>query len=315
MTTSKKNKKLEEKILTLAKQKRLNPQELRNIVDAVKHPSSHPVKDLSAHVKDNQLTIGLISDTCLNSKYARSDILHTAYNFFKKLKVPYVLHCGNFTERYAKGGEDTLVEHLLHQDYGGMLEHINNLYPDIGVPTYFIGGRNERSFFKRIVQKPLYDEDYDELDDIDDYDEKVIMVKEKTNVCHDLEKLREDLNFLGWHTAKVRIAPKTTLALTSPKNGSRKPYTISHPIQKIIESYGGGEKPDVQVVGYYNQRWSGLHLGVNAIMIGTAQNQPPENYSDAEPSHTLGALVLKFKFKNGVLAENGLTEIDVPFYE
>jgi len=300
MTTSKKNKKLEEKVLALARQKHLNPQELRNIVDAIKHPSSHPVKDLSAHVKDNQLTIGLISDTCLNSKYARSDILHTAYNFFKKLKVPYVLHCGNFTERYAKGGEDTLVEHILHQDYGGMLEHIKGLYPDIGVPTYFIGGRNERSFFKRVVKEK---------------DEDDFVWKEKTNVCHDLEDLREDLNFLGWHTAKVRIAPKTTLALTSPKNGSRKPYTISHPIQKIIESYGGGEKPDVQVVGYYNQRWSGLHLGVNAIMVGTAQNQPPENYSDAEPSHTLGALVLKFRFKNGALVGNGLTEIDVPFYE
>ena len=38
---------------------------------------------------------------------------------------------------------------------------------------------------------------------------------------------RKDLNFLGWHNVKVRIAPKTTLALASPKSGSRKPYTIS----------------------------------------------------------------------------------------
>lgn len=300
MTTSKKNKKLEEKILTLAKEKRLNPQELRNVIDAIKHPSAHPVCDLSSHVKDNQLTIGVISDTCLNSKYERLDILHTAYNFFKQFKVPYVLHCGNFTERYSKGGDDTLVEHILYQDYGGMLEHIDEVYPNLGVPTYFIGGRNERSYFKRILKEK---------------DDDGFIWKEKTNVCHDLNDLRKDLNFLGWHNAKVRIAPKTTLALASPKSGSRKPYTISHPIQKIIESYGGGEKPDVQVVGYYNQRWSGEHLGVKAIMIGTTQNQPPENYSNAEPSHTLGALVLKFKFKNGALTEDGLTEIDIPFYE
>ena len=118
------------------------------------------------------------------------------------------------------------------------------------------------------------------------------------------------------HNAKIQIASKTTLALASPKGGSRKPYTISHPMQKILESYGGGEKPDVQIVGYYNQRWSGVHLGVNAIMIGTTQNQPPEGYSDAEPSHTLGALVLKFKFnKNGSIANNGLTEVDIPFYD
>ena len=30
----------------------------------------------------------------------------------------------------------------------------------------------------------------------------------------------------------------------------------------------------VQIVGYYNQRWSGVHLGVHALMIGTLQNQP-----------------------------------------
>ena len=35
-------------------------------------------------------------------------------------------------------------------------------------------------------------------------------------------------------------------------------HILSHPTQKIIESYGGGEKPDVQIVGYYNQRWAGF---------------------------------------------------------
>ncbi|MBS3140172.1 hypothetical protein J4479_04155 [Candidatus Woesearchaeota archaeon] len=298
MTESKKKQKLEQKVLRLAAEKRLTPSELRNIVDAAKHPSSYPVKDLSEYVVNNRLTIGLISDTCLNSKYARLDILHTVYDLFKKFKVSYVLHCGNITEGYAKGA--THVEHILCQDYDGMLDYIGQAYPKIGVPTYFIGGRNERSFFKRL-EKVVAD------------DGSIWM--EKTNVCMDLDSLREDLNFLGWHNAKVRIAPKTTLALVSPKNGSRKPYTISHPIQKIIESYGGGEKPDIQVVGYYNQRWSGIHLGVNAIMIGTTQNQPPENYSDAEPSHNLGALLLQLTFKNGSLAENGIKEIDVPFYD
>ena len=271
MTNSRKNRKLEEKIMDLALEKHLTAQEMRAIVDAVKHPSSYPVQDLSAHVKDNQLAIGIISDTCLNSKYARLDILNTAYDFFKRSNVPYVLHCGNITEGYAKG--DTHVEHILHQDYDGMLDYIQQNYPDIGVPTYFIGGRNERSFFKRMVV--MVDEEGDNYES-EDYKQSVW--KEKTNVCQDLEMLRKDFNFLGWHNAKVRIAPRTTLALASPKSGSRKPYTISHPIQKIIESYGGGEKPDVQVVGYYNQRWSGIHLGINAIMVGTTQNQPPENY-------------------------------------
>ena len=43
-------------------------------------PSAYPVCDLSSHVKNNELTIGVVSDTCLNSRYERLDILHTAYN-------------------------------------------------------------------------------------------------------------------------------------------------------------------------------------------------------------------------------------------
>ena len=284
------------KLLKISIEKGIEPSILRQNIEAVKHPSSYPTEDLSAHVRDNQLAIGMISDTCLNSQYTRMDIIHTAYDFFKKTRVPYVLHCGNITDGYLKSS--THVDHILWQDYGGMMRYIKENYPDIGVPTYFIGGRNERTFFKRMV--------YNEVTE----------ALEKTHVCYDLEDLRDDLIFLGMHNAKIQIASKTTLALASPKGGSRKPYTISHPMQKILESYGGGEKPDVQIVGYYNQRWSGVHLGVNAIMIGTTQNQPPEGYSDAEPSHTLGALVLKFKFnKNGSIANNGLTEVDIPFYD
>ncbi len=301
MTDSKK-KRLEQKILELALEKGITPEVLRANIDAVKHPTVHPVRDLSDHVKDNKLNIGVISDTCLNSKHTRPDILHTAYAFFKQLDVPYVLHCGNITDGYLKSR--THAEHILFQDYLGMLEYIKEVYPNIGVPTYFIGGRNELTFFKRVVAKEKMVRG------------KKVRYKEKTNVCHDLEKQREDLVFLGWNDARVRVAPKVTIALASPESGSRKPYTVSHPMQKVLESYGGGEKPRIQLLGYYNQRWSGEHLGVDAHMVGTTQNQPPGGYSRGEPSHNLVVTVLQLRFrKDGSLAENGSTAIELPFYE
>lgn len=293
---SSERKKLERELLEQALHQNLTPKELRSVIEAAKHPSSHPGCDLSSQVRNNELTIGIVSDTCLNSKYERLDILHTAYRWFKDLNVPYVLHCGNVVEKYLAG--PTHVDHVIYQSYDRVLDHIKKVYPNIGVPTYFIGGRNERSYFARIARN------------------RETGRSEKTNICADLHETRKDLSFIGWHNARVLIAPKTTLALASPKSGSRKPYTISHPIQKIIESYGGGEKPDIQVVGYFNQRWNGVHVGVEAHMIGTMQNQPPENYSDAEPSHTLGALVLKLQFnKNGTMAQNGIRTGEIPFYE
>ena len=53
-------------------------------------------------------------------------------------------------------------------------------------------------------------------------------------------------------------------------------------------------------------------------MIGTLQNQIPQQYAKQEPSHTLGGLVLRLDFnKDGSLkcGWNGITIRDIPFYE
>lgn len=296
-----KNKSLKEKLLLLAKQSGTAPETFRALIEAEKHPSTQPTKDLSNCVKNKTIDIGVVSDTCFNSKYQRLDLVHTVYRHFKEMDVAFVLHCGNLVERFITKKQH--AENSKEPDYFEMIKALQKWAPKTDLTTYFIGGRNEESYLGKKVSK-LLDQKEEEW------------VTEEIDLIRDIEKSLPQYEFLGLNNARIRVSGKVTIAIASPSSGSRKPYTISYPMQKLIESYGGGEKPTIQLLGYYNKRWEGIHRDVYALMIGTLQNQIPQAYAKQEPSHTLGAVVLRLKFdKDGSLASNGITVRDIPFYE
>ncbi len=289
---------LEERLLKAANEKRVHPDTLRSIIEDEKHPSTSPTLNVSNHIKDNSLAFGVVSDTCFNSQYQRLDLVHTTYRHFKESNVSFVLHCGNLIDKFI--GKNQASENFIHLEYFDMISALKDWVPNIGVSTYYIGGRNEASY----KGKKVFAEDDGDI------------VKIEADIPEDIAKVRKDLEFIGWHNARVKLTDKTTIAIASPPSGTRKPYTISHPMTSIVESYGGGEKPTIQLVGYYNKSWEGLHRGVVTIMVPTLQNSLPIAYSKAEPSHALGAYVLKLKFKeDGSLAQNGIKKVKIAFYD
>ena len=69
--------------------------------------------------------------------------------FSSSLKLPYVLHCAKFLlSVMQEEGEDTLVEHLLYQDYGGMLDYIPKLYPDVAFRLILLVEKTSEVFSK-----------------------------------------------------------------------------------------------------------------------------------------------------------------------
>ena len=290
-----------EEAVKLAKESKIDVNTFKAVIEAEVYHSVKPNLDLSSYIKEGKVDIGVVSDTCFNSKYQRLDLVHTVYRHFQELGVSYVLHCGNIVEKYIKNRLD--VENSIQVDYDAMLSSFEQWMPNIGVKTYFIGGRNEESYNnKKISSRDPATGEWN---------------VEEINLIEDLSSY-ENLEFLGWNNARIKVSDKVTIALASPSSGSRKPYTISYSMQKLIDSYGGGEKPTIQLLGYYNKRWDSISKDVFAIMIGTLQNQIPQQYAKQEPSHTLGGLVLRLNFdKKGNLEKgwNGITIRDIPFYE
>jgi len=80
-----------------------------------------------------------------------------------------------------------------------------------------------------------------------------------------------------------------TLAVVHPGGGSA--YALSYTIQKIVESYEGGEKPAVGLYGHYHKMMAANVRNVWAIQTGCQQDQTPFMRKKRLEAHVGGVLV------------------------
>lgn len=194
---------------------------------------------------------GVVADTHLGSKYERLDVLNDLYDLFKKEGVERVYHCGNYIEGEARFnkfdiniyGMDAQVRYFCEQ------------YPRRqGITTYFVAGDDHEGWY---VQR--------EGVDIGRYTE-----------MRAREWGRDDLVYLGYMEAFVALHHARTgnvaqMLVCHPGGGSS--YADSYVVQKILESYEGGEKPGVAWYGHYHKMLSGEYRNVWWGMPGCTKDQ------------------------------------------
>jgi hypothetical protein len=100
-----------------------------------------------------------------------------------------------------------------------------------------------------------------------------------------------DIGFMESHVELVNANTGSTaiLAVVHPGGGSA--YALSYSIQKIVESYEGGEKPHVALYGHYHKLWSGLIRNVWVLQTGCTQDQTTFMRKKRLEAHVGGALV------------------------
>lgn len=291
---TKNHPKLKKTLVELAKQHKISPKQLQEMVELEQFRCEAPDLDLSDRVKKGKVTFGVISETRLNSKYMRPDVIKTLYEQFRRANVSYVFHLGNITDGWMryKGHTDDTIFH----NYGQMFEklfgpHPEIGYPNIGVKTYFIGGNFDLTYSRRL-------------------DDGV-----KTNVCRDIATFRKDLEFLGYNAATVKISPKTTVRLSHPLPGigSKKPYTISYPLQKKVATFAIGQKPEILLVGYFGRRFEFIGRDIEAHLIGSAIGQTDRESEQELPAPSVGGTIFDVYFNKEGSKKKVITT-DIPFH-
>lgn len=291
-----KDEELRTELLKVAQEHNIAPRQLEAMVDSELYRGAAPAIDLSKHVKKNKVVFGALDSTRLNSVWMRPDIYKSVYERFRQEKVSYVFHCGDITDGFMR--YKTHVDDVIYHDYDEMLEMLLDPrqpegYPFIGVKTYFIGGNYDKTFLKRRNEDG-----------------------EMTNVCTDIQNERRDLFFVGWNGATIRISPKATVRLSHPLPciGTRKPYAISWPLQRRVHAFGGGQKADILISGYFQKRFEFTFRGVESHMIGSCLSQTPIDAERDIPAPALGGVVFEVYFnKDGSFRE--LSTLDIPFYD
>lgn len=104
---------------------------------------------------------------------------------------------------------------------------------------------------------------------------------------------REDWHNLGYMEAFVSLRHRKTsrtsqLLVMHPGVGSA--YSVSYRPQKIVESFSGGSKPAVLLIGHYHKLSQNLIRNVWALQTGTQQDQTPFMRKKGIDAHVGGGI-------------------------
>ena len=213
---------------------------------------------------------GAIADTHLNSKFERLDVLNALYDTFEKEKITTVLHGGNWVDGEARFNKYDLINH-------GMTKQVN----------YFIKNYPQRKNIKTLIISG------------DDH-EGWWWQREGVNAGEYLEMKavqhnRKDLVNLGYVEADIELkASEGSAKLRLMHGGGGTAYAMSYTPQKMIESFQGGEKPSILLLGHYHKADYIFYRDVHCLQLGTTQQQTTFMRKKKIQAH-IGGWIIEFQ--------------------
>lgn len=232
---------------------------------------------------------GACGDNHMGSKYERMDVLNALYDLYEAEGVKVVYNTGNWIDGEARFNTHDLKIHGMDAQIDYFIKH----YPQRkGITTYFVAGDDHEGWY---TQR--------EGVDIGKYAE-----------MRAREAGRSDLVYLGYMEADVILPAKkgqTVIRVLHPGGGSS--YAVSYSVQKIIESYQGGEKPHVLLLGHYHKADYIYNRGVHAIQTGTTQDQSPFMRKKKLAAHLGGWIIEMATDDNGAVTR--FKQEFMPFYD
>jgi biotin operon repressor len=206
-----------------------------------------------ALIRGDKYRFGAISDTHLGSKYARLDVLNALYDWFQEEGIKDVFHGGNLIDGECRFNKFDLIPGAI-----GLTNQCKIAARDYparkDIITHFICGDDHEGWYAQ---------------------------REGLNIGQVMQDTffgakRLDMHYLGYLEADILVsAPKgkTWIRLMHPGGGTA--YAISYKPQKIVESFQGGEKPAVLLLGHFHKADLCFPREIFCFQLGCCQDQTP----------------------------------------
>lgn len=194
------------------------------------------------------LKFGFVSDTHLGSKFERIDVLNALYDLYENEGIDTVYHGGNIID-----GECYFNKYEIHtRGMTPQVEYCINNYPTRkGVKTLFITGDDHEGWY---IQR--------ERINIGEY---IQMKAERIG--------RSDLIYIGHVEADIGLGDGDKSWMRIMHGGGGTAYALSYTPQKIVESYQGGEKPRILLLGHYHKIDYCFPREVHVVQMGCVEDQ------------------------------------------
>lgn len=221
----------------------------RHLIMPITIPASREIIPVEHWIEAEHHRFGVVADSHLANRNARLDVLQSLYDVFELEGIKIVLHLGNLVDGEFKWNRSELLAHGVE----GQLVYAFENYPKReGIETHFITANCHEGWWARDIGLDIG--------------------RHMHNAFHDLG--RDDLQWLGHVETDLSLFPgneRAILRLFHPGGGSA--YAISYPLQKHVEAWQGGEKPQVALFGHYHKYGAFYPREVYSFMPGTTCDQ------------------------------------------
>ena len=192
----------------------------------------------------------VLSDNHLCNRQSRLDVLKAAYDHAERNGITIALNAGNYIDGEARFNKTEL---LVAPGMDNQMDYMIQEYPHRkGIKTLFIDGDDHEGWYAQ--REGIIPGQY------------LQMRAEKAG--------RHDLEYLGYSEADIALkcgSGEAVARVLHPGGGSA--YATSYTAQKIVESYQGGEKPQVLFLGHYHKAEYGYPREVHCLQAGCTEDQ------------------------------------------
>ena len=200
--------------------------------------------------KNKKFRFGFVADNHINNMHERLDVLNAIYDRFEEEGIKEVYNGGNWIDGEFKFNKyEVLVRGCTNQ-----IKRFVEVYPARkGIKTYFIAGDDHEGWYQQ--REGIRIGEYAEM-----------MAKEAG---------RNDLIYLGYVEADIELKTKKGKSIIKLMHaGGGTAYALSYTPQKIVESFTGGEKPNILLIGHFHKAdFLPAYRNVQVLQGGTTCDQ------------------------------------------
>lgn len=214
------------------------------------------------HLHGKHHKMGIISDGHLGSKYSPIEWHLEAFKTFEKEGCDCVLHAGDMVDGLTPRRISTQIYELTHIGYKSQRDLAIDVFSKSKLPIFVISG-NHDNYFKEFAGANIVED-----------------------ICNAVPKM----TYLGDNQADLNI---DGVMIRLFHGGDGNSYALSYRLQKLIESFTGGKKPNILLAGHVHKFCYIFDRHVHAISIPTLQMQTGFMQGKKLAAHT-GFLIMEF---------------------
>lgn len=223
--------------------------EERKKLELLAHYSDKDVQEMLNYVANNtkkeideviwepgHLKFALVSDTHFGSKAAAKDELGEFYDIAKDKGVECFVHCGDLVDWCWVYKWQQFEQSWVW--FTDQLNDVRDNYPNVWLPTYFIGWNHDENFLKA----------------------------NWVNICKAVEQVRQDLINLWFYDARLKL---NWIDINLHHWGGSLSYAKDYKMKKYLDSLPVEWQPDIFALWHYHTALYDLHRWIHWFMPGS----------------------------------------------